>query len=153
MSFLFSCILVFLSWNFLFFASCEWHEYSEHNTEKGGKEDAVAWCEHERDSVGRNPEERDSFFEEEAPDCSPVEIYKYLLEVEFREIATESASIVHDMSVAHFVEHHEYRGKDAVHECRNQECCKHVIQRLRREDALADEFAVSSVSWSNADRI
>ena len=72
--------------------------------------------------MGRNPEERNSFFEEEAPDCCPVEIYKYLLEVEFREIATESAAIVHDVSVADFVEHHEYRGEDAVHESRNHEC-------------------------------
>ena len=122
MSFLFSCILVFLSWNFLFFASCKWHEYSEHNTEKGGEEDAVAWCEHECDSVGRNPEEWDCFFEEEAPDSCPIEIHEYLLEVEFREIATESAAIVHDVSVAHFVEHHKHRGEDAVHESRNHEC-------------------------------
>ena len=103
--------------------------------------------------MGRNPEEWDSLFEEEAPDCCPVEIYKYLLEVEFREIATESAAIVHDVSVAHFVKYHKYRSKDAVHECRNQERSKHVIQRLRREDALADEFAVSSVCRSNTDGI
>ena len=76
--------------------------------------------------MGRNPEERDSFFEEEAPDSSPIEIHEDLLEVEFREIATESATIVHDMSVAHFVKHHEYRRKDAVHESRNHECSKEV---------------------------
>ena len=103
--------------------------------------------------MGRNPEEWDSLFEEEALDCSPVEIYKYLSEVEFREIATKCAAIVHDMCVAHFVKYHKYRRKDAVHECRNQECCKHVIQRLRREDALADEFAVSSIGRSNTDGI
>ena len=77
--------------------------------------------------MGRHPEERDSFFEEESPDSCPIEIYKYLLEVEFREIATERAAIVHDVSVAHFVKYHEYRGKDAVHESRNHECCEEVV--------------------------
>ena len=103
--------------------------------------------------MGRNPEEWNSFFEEEAPNSCPIEIHEYLLEVEFREIATDGAAIVHNMSVAHFVKHHEYRGEDAVHESRNHECCEEVIPRLRGEDALADEFTVSYVGRSDADSV
>ena len=67
--------------------------------------------------MGRNPEEWDCFFEEEAPNCCPVEIDEDLLEMEFREIAAKCSSIVHDVSVADFVEYHKDRGEDAVHEC------------------------------------
>ena len=77
--------------------------------------------------MGWNPEEWDCFFEKEAPDGCPIEIHEYLLEVEFREVATECATIIHDVCVADFVEYHEYRGEDAVHESRNHECCKEVV--------------------------
>ena len=103
--------------------------------------------------MGRNPEEWDCFFEEEAPNSCPIKIYEYLLEVEFAEVATESAAIVHDVSVADFVEYHKYRGEDAVHECRNHECSEEVIPRLRSEDALFDEFAVSYICRSDADSV
>ena len=67
--------------------------------------------------MGWYPEEWDCFFEEEAPDGCPIKIDEDLLEVEFREVASKGAAVVHDVGVADFVEHHEYGCEDAVHEC------------------------------------
>ena len=105
---------------------------TEYHSQQRGEQYPCVARQQERYRVGRVPEKRYCFLENEVPLSVPVESGERVAHVQRGEETAERSARSEYVGVGHFVECHEYGSEDGVHGHRYATCDEHFLPRQRQ---------------------